>query len=66
MERGLEAKFSQNAELRQLLLSTGSATIEYHSNNDPYWGKRKTDLQGENNLGKMMMRLREKLRETGQ
>jgi ribA/ribD-fused uncharacterized protein len=61
MERGIEAKFTQNESLRNLLLSTGDREIKYISNNDPYWGLRKTDKQGENYLGKMLMALRAKL-----
>jgi ribA/ribD-fused uncharacterized protein len=60
----LEAKFTQHQDLRDLLLSTGDATlIETATVNNPVnrlWGE--VNGVGENMLGKMLMELRTKLR----
>ena len=56
------AKFSQNPELREKLLATGETPL-YEGNtwNDCYWGVCKG--QGLNKLGKILMRVRQELRE---
>jgi ribA/ribD-fused uncharacterized protein len=62
MKRFLMQKFSYD-EFRKLLLSTGDAYIEegnyWHDN---YWGncycKKCADVEGENNLGKLIMGVR--------
>jgi ribA/ribD-fused uncharacterized protein len=62
MRRLLEQKFSLN-ELKTLLLSTGDATlIEGNYWHDNYWGdcrcKRCLSIEGKNNLGKLLMKVR--------
>ena len=37
MRQAIQAKFSQHAELRSLLLSTGTAELVEHTQNDSYW-----------------------------
>jgi len=65
MERIVRAKFLEHADLRQLLLSTGSAKIVEWSPEDSavarFWGEY--EGVGENTLGVMLMRLRDVLRE---
>jgi len=61
MREALEAKFRQHEDLRRLLLSTGSAGIVEHTENDSYWGDG-GDGSGRNMLGKLLMEVREKLR----
>lgn len=63
MEYGLRYKFSENnTNLRQKLLNTSRIElIEYNYWNDTFWGvSLKTD-QGENNLGKLLMKIREEI-----
>ena len=38
MRGAVLAKFEQHPKLRELLLSTGNATIVEHTRNDSYWG----------------------------
>ena len=55
------AKFTQNPELKQLLLETGdSILIEGNTWNDTEWGVCRGN--GENKLGKILMRVREELK----
>lgn len=55
------AKFSQNSELRTQLLKTGSAElIEGNTWGDKVWGV--CDGEGENRLGKILMRIRNEMR----
>ena len=62
MERIQESKFSGNPELRQKLLSTGSKKLIYgNKRKDTYWGVDPITWNGENNLGKLLMKTREKL-----
>lgn len=56
------AKFTQNKELRKLLLRTKNKEIEEVSPRDTYWGTGK-DGNGENKLGKILMEVRDFLRE---
>ena len=63
MRRALEAKFTQHDELRQLLLSTGTAKLVEHTANDAFWGDGGDGL-GKNMLGLLLMELREKLRQS--
>ncbi|MCW1921378.1 NADAR family protein [Luteolibacter arcticus] len=60
MRQALEAKFAQHAELKELLLSTGTAKLVEHTGNDSYWGDG-GDGTGKNMLGRLLMELREKL-----
>jgi NAD+ synthase len=55
-----KAKFEQNEDLRDLLIATGDAYLEEGNTwNDRCWGTCKG--VGENNLGKILMRVREEL-----
>jgi ribA/ribD-fused uncharacterized protein len=58
----LRAKFSQHADLRELLLATGDAKLVEHTGNDAYWGDG-GDGSGKNRLGQLLMRVRDELRE---
>lgn len=57
----LRAKFTQHAELRELLLETGNALLVEHTANDRYWGDG-GDGSGKNMLGALLMRVRQELR----
>lgn len=61
MLKVLRCKFSQDEFCRDLLLSTGDKYIE-ETNwwGDDYWGKSTTN--GKNNLGKILMQIRDELR----
>ncbi len=61
MREALVAKFSQHAELREILLSTGDALLIEHTENDSYWGDG-GDGSGRNRLGFLLMEVREQLR----
>lgn len=55
------AKFSQNKELNKKLLATGDKHLEEGNTwNDKIWGT--VNGVGENRLGKILMRIREELR----
>eukprot|EP01119_Soliformovum_irregulare_P003728 TRINITY_DN1476_c0_g1_i3.p2 TRINITY_DN1476_c0_g1~~TRINITY_DN1476_c0_g1_i3.p2 ORF type:complete len:207 (-),score=15.43 TRINITY_DN1476_c0_g1_i3:53-673(-) len=54
------AKFSQNAVLEKLLLSTGDAYLVEHTANDRYWGDG-GDGSGKNKLGYTLMAIRNEL-----
>lgn len=58
----VKAKFEQNSELLKRLLDTGDALlIEGNDWNDKYWGV--CDGEGQNKLGKILMKVREELKE---
>lgn len=62
MEEVVYTKFSQNPDLQAFLLGTGKAYLEERNYwKDRYWG---CDLNGhgENHLGKILMRVRERLK----
>jgi ribA/ribD-fused uncharacterized protein len=61
MREALRAKFTQHEDVRELLLSTGDATIVEHTERDDYWGEG-GDGSGANMLGRLLMELREELR----
>ncbi|GJE88668.1 NADAR family protein [Phanerochaete sordida] len=61
MDAILEAKFLQHQELYQLLLSTGNSELVYAHPTDHFWGYSEY-MSGLNELGKALMRLREKLK----
>ena len=58
MHEAVLAKFTQHADLREVLLGTGDAVIVEHTKNDAYWG----DGGGKNRLGQILMRVRQELR----
>jgi ribA/ribD-fused uncharacterized protein len=57
MLRGLRAKFSQNEDLKKLLLETGDVVLHEDSPTDMVWG-----VKGEDRLGKLLMQVRSELR----
>jgi ribA/ribD-fused uncharacterized protein len=61
MREAVLAKFTQHARLRELLLSTGDASLCEHTENDHYWGDG-GDGNGKNRLGQILMSVREQLR----
>ena len=60
MEECVLAKFTQHADLKDKLLLTRGAVIIEDSPIDSFWGCGQDGL-GENNLGKILMRVRDKL-----
>lgn len=62
MYRGLQSKFYNHLELKELLLSTGDAEIIEDSPIDYYWGCG-ANGKGKNRLGILLMRLRKELQE---
>ena len=62
MQTAVLAKFTQNAGLKELLLSTGNAKLVEHTENDSYWGDG-GDGKGRNMLGQVLMYVREQLRD---
>ncbi|MES2695922.1 MAG: NADAR family protein [Verrucomicrobiota bacterium] len=61
MREALRAKFTQHADLRELLLSTGEAPLVEHTKNDSYWADG-GDGTGRNRLGELLMELRAQLK----
>ncbi|KAH9482265.1 N-glycosidase [Psilocybe cubensis] len=61
MEEVVYLKTRQHPDLRALLMNTGYADIEYIDKNDSFWGTGPTN-DGQNHLGKIMTRVRERLR----
>lgn len=60
MEDVLYQKFLQHADLRALLLNTFPAELVFVEPEDPFWGDG--GGVGMNELGKSLMRVRERLR----
>jgi ribA/ribD-fused uncharacterized protein len=58
----VRAKFSQNAELRQLLVGTEDEIMEGNTWGDTFWGVMLPTGGGRNELGKILMKVREELR----
>jgi N-glycosidase YbiA len=61
MKKGLYAKFTQNPGLQESLLSTDDREIMENSPYDSFWGIGPQG-NGQNQLGKLLMRLRSHLR----
>jgi ribA/ribD-fused uncharacterized protein len=61
MREAVLAKFAQHLEIRQILLSTGEATLVEHTAKDAYWGDG-GDGSGKNRLGEILMSVRDQLR----
>lgn len=60
----VKAKFEQNLNLKLKLLDTGNAElIEGNNWGDKIWGKCNKTKSGQNKLGKILMKVREELRE---
>ncbi len=59
----VKAKFVQNTELGKKLCSTGEAPLaEGNSWHDVFWGVDEKTGKGENNLGKILMKVRDELK----
>jgi ribA/ribD-fused uncharacterized protein len=56
------AKFSQHADLREILLGTGDEHLIEHTANDRYWADG-GDGSGRNMLGRILMEVRAELRD---
>jgi hypothetical protein len=61
MIRVIKAKFSQNADLKDLLISTGDRSI-HEDCKDPWWGGGPNFPSGRDLLGKALMEVRAILR----
>ncbi len=61
MRKAVFYKFLSNADIREVLLSTGNATLIERTHGDYYWGCGK-DGSGLNMLGHILMEVRERLR----
>ena len=61
MRKAVLEKFRQHEDLREILVSTGSAKIIEHTENDSYWGNG-GDGSGKNMLGRILMETREQLK----
>jgi len=59
----LRAKAMQHAEVRNALLNTGGELIVEESIDDYFWGSGK-DGTGQNQTGKLLMKIRDELRST--
>jgi len=62
MREAVLAKFSQNDDLRAILLGTGNTILIEHTERDSYWGDG-GDGSGRNRLGQILMSVREELRQ---
>lgn len=60
MRDAVRAKFTQHADIRQILLDTGEQTLVEHTKNDSYWGDG-GDGSGQNRLGQILMEIRAEL-----
>jgi ribA/ribD-fused uncharacterized protein len=63
MYKAVLAKFKTYCELAEILLSTGDQMIIENSPTDAYWGCG-ADGCGQNHLGKILMRIRQEIRES--
>ncbi len=63
MRKGVYAKFTQNEDLKELLVCTGDKIIHEHTKNDKVWGWFKGE--GEDRLGLILMEVREKISKEG-
>jgi ribA/ribD-fused uncharacterized protein len=60
MYEAVFAKFTQNQDLKKLLINTGNTRLIEHTKNDYYWGDG-GDGSGKNKLGKILMQVRNEL-----
>jgi len=65
MRRAVLRKFSVHPELREILLSTGQEEIIENAPHDYYWGCGKTGT-GRNQLGIILMEVRQQLRDSSE
>ena len=64
MEDIVRAKFTQNQDMKQQLLATGNLVlVEGNGWHDTFWGVDLKTGEGENHLGRILMQVREELRE---
>ncbi|MGF1655590.1 MAG: NADAR domain-containing protein [Verrucomicrobiales bacterium] len=56
----MEAKFSQNRKLREMLLATGDEDLLHESGKDQFWGRDQKGT-GQNRLGIMLVEVRASL-----
>ncbi|WLR41721.1 NADAR domain-containing protein [Bacillus carboniphilus] len=61
MRLAVLSKFTTNNDIQEILLSTGNKIIVEKTSNDYYWGCGK-DGSGKNMLGKILMEVRDQLR----
>jgi len=62
MWKGVLTKFLTHRDIQEVLLATGDERIVEDSARDYYWGRGK-DGTGRNELGKMLMAVREEIRQ---
>jgi len=60
MDKVLYLKFCQHIALRTLLFGTNPAELVYIESREPFWGRESAGV-GRNELGKSLMRVRERL-----
>ena len=63
MRDAVRAKFTQHADIREMLLSTGQSKIVEHTERDSYWGDG-GDGSGKNMLGRILMEIRDELKDS--
>ena len=62
MEAIIRAKFTQNEDLKQLLVETGDLVLEEGNTwGDTFWGVDARTREGSNHLGRILMRIRKEL-----
>lgn len=67
MERIVRAKFAQHPELAERLVATGTLPlVEGNAWHDVYWGADVNTGEGENHLGKILMKVRDELVKSGE
>ena len=65
MEGIIRAKFTQNPELATRLIATGDRElVEGNHWHDKFWGVDSKTGEGENHLGRILMKIREELRQS--
>ena len=62
MKSILHSKFTQNEDLKAVLLSTGERELRERAPRDKFWGDGGKRGDGMNMMGKILMSVREELR----